>query len=397
MSAPEPQIAAGRTLALSWSAFAGMFVFGIVMALLGAILPSLAERLRFDVADIGTLFLVMNFAMLGCSSVVGLIIDHYGMKVPLAAGALLVAGALAIVTSASTFAALLPAVLLLGIGGGALNAGTNTLIADLHDDAQRKSAALNLLGVFFGVGALLLPFAIGALIATFGVSELLLAAAALCALVGIYAAALRFPAPKQPHRLPVGDMPRFFRYPTVVLIAALLFFQSGVEFTLGGFISTYLTRGQSMSIQTASWILAAYWAAVIVARVVTSRLLLNADPYRVVLVAAVAACASASAACLFRDPMLASTAIVLTGLALSPIYPTVLGIAGSRFREHSGTVFGILFTIALCGGMLLPWVAGQLGQRTELRAVFAVVAVAFAIIAGLARAVSVSIRDQPRT
>ncbi|HEV2213270.1 MAG TPA: hypothetical protein VGS99_07965 [Gammaproteobacteria bacterium] len=44
-----------------------MFVFGIVMALLGAILPSLAGRLRFNVRDIGSLFLVMNFAMLVCS------------------------------------------------------------------------------------------------------------------------------------------------------------------------------------------------------------------------------------------------------------------------------------------------------------------------------------------
>ena len=51
---------------LSVAAYAGMFVFGIVMALLGAILPSIAGRLQFEVADIGALFLVMNAAMLAC-------------------------------------------------------------------------------------------------------------------------------------------------------------------------------------------------------------------------------------------------------------------------------------------------------------------------------------------
>lgn len=187
-------------------------------------------------------------------------------------------------------------------------------------------------------------------------------------------------------------MPRFLRRPLVILIGCLLFFQSGVEFTLGGFISTYLTRGQTMSIQTASWILAGYWAALILARILSSRLLLNADPHRVVVIAAVAACAAASAAGLLADPVFASAAIVATGLTLSPIYPTVLGIAGSHYRQHSGTVFGILFTIALCGGMLLPWISGQLAQRTGLRAVFAVVATAFAVIAILARAVSASVR-----
>lgn len=386
MSAPDPKIAGVGTLALSWSAYAGMFVFGIVMALLGAILPSLAQRLRFDVADIGTLFLVMNFAMLGCSSIVGLVIDHYGIRLPLAAGAVLVSAALAVIASAGTFTALLPAVLLLGAGGGALNAGTNTLIADLHDDTQRKTAALNLLGVFFGFGALLLPFTIGALIATFGIAELLLAASVLCAGVAVYTALLRFPVPKQPHRLPVGDMPRFLRSPAVLLMAGLLFFQSGIEFTLGGFISTYLTRGQALSIQHASWILAGYWAAVISARILTSRVLLKADPHRVVLLAALLACGAVSLAGLLSNRALASAAIIGTGLALAPIYPTVLGIAGSRYREHSGTVFGILFTIALCGGMLLPWISGELAQNTGLRAVFAVVAASFAMVALLSAA-----------
>ena len=53
MSAPDPKIVTSTTLRLTRAAFAGMLVFGIVMALLGAILPSLAERLRFDVADMG--------------------------------------------------------------------------------------------------------------------------------------------------------------------------------------------------------------------------------------------------------------------------------------------------------------------------------------------------------
>ena len=55
--------------ALSGVAYAGMFVFGIVMALLGAVMPVLSERLSFTLADIGTLFLVMNFAMLVTSLV----------------------------------------------------------------------------------------------------------------------------------------------------------------------------------------------------------------------------------------------------------------------------------------------------------------------------------------
>jgi hypothetical protein len=60
-----PKSEANRLALLSGASYAAIFVFGIVMALLGAILPSLASRLRFGPSDIGALFLVMNAANAG--------------------------------------------------------------------------------------------------------------------------------------------------------------------------------------------------------------------------------------------------------------------------------------------------------------------------------------------
>ena len=56
--------AASGVARLQFSAWAGMFVFGIVMAILGRILPSLFERIGFGAGAAGNLFLTMNFAML---------------------------------------------------------------------------------------------------------------------------------------------------------------------------------------------------------------------------------------------------------------------------------------------------------------------------------------------
>ena len=371
---------------MSAAAYAGMFVFGIVMALFGAILPALAGRLEFQVADIGTLFLAMNGAMLVSSLALGLAMDRFGMKPPLALGPLLVAIALIVVARATAFSDLLPAVLLLGVGGGALNGAANTLVADLHADPARKSAALNRLGIFFGFGALFLPFAIGALMARLTFAPLLLSAALLCGMAGIFASVLRFPAPKQGHALAVKDMAPFLRSPLVLALAALLFFESGVEFTLGGFISTYLTHDIAVaSVGVASWVLAGYWAAVMVSRAVLSRIALGANPYRILLFCAAGAMTGAALAASAAGPGVAAFAIVLTGWSLAGIYPAALGIAGARFQSHSGTVFGILFAIALAGGMLVPWVAGRIGGAIGLRWVFAMVAVCFAAVLALSR------------
>ena len=372
---------------LSGAAFAGMFVFGIVMALLGAVLPALGGHLRFEVADIGTLFLIMNFAMLVCSLIAGIAMDRFGTKPPMFLGPLLVAAALSLIARAGVFADLLPAVALLGFGGGALNASTNTLVADLHEDAGRKSSALNLLGVFFGFGALFLPFGIGALIGTFGIEVLLWTAAALCAAVGLFAALLRFPEPKQKNRLPLAEMRRFIGAPLVLAMAFLLFFQSGIEFTLGGYVATFLMQTLGSEIAPASWVLAGYWAAIMLARVFLSRLLLTVRPHSVVLACALGAAAGAMITALAPTFSIAALGIVLTGFSLSGIYPTVLGIAGTHYQSHSGTVFGILFTIALVGGMTMPWVAGQLAGETSIRSVFVLVAGAFTAIAVLGRTV----------
>jgi MFS family permease len=110
------------------------------------------------------LFMAMSLSMLAFSSFIGVAMDRFGMKPPLVNGPLLVALALVLMSIASRLADLIPAVIVLGAGGAALNAATNTLVADLHEDPGRKGAALNILGVFCGIGALFLPFCVGALL-----------------------------------------------------------------------------------------------------------------------------------------------------------------------------------------------------------------------------------------
>ena len=53
----------------------------------------------------------------------------------------------------------------------------------------------------------------------------------------------------------------------------------------------------------------------------------------------------------------------LIGLSYGPIFPTTLAIAGDRYSKRAGTVFGLLFSIALIGGMMLPWAVGQVSQN----------------------------------
>jgi fucose permease len=181
-------------------------------------------------------------------------------------------------------------------------------------------------------------------------------------------------------------MSGFLRSPLVLIFAMLLFFESGVEFTLGGFVSTYFTRDMGISsVSVASWILAGYWGALILSRIVLSHIALGADPYRILLFSALGASLGALIAAVAPLATVAALGIWLAGWSLAGIYPAVLGITGARFQSHSGTVFGILFAVALLGGMIVPWMSGQVAAIAGLRWVFVLVSGSFAAIAVLGR------------
>jgi fucose permease len=76
----------------------------------------------------------------------------------------------------------------------------------------------------------------------------------------------------------------------------------------------------------------------------------------------------------------AAVALLVAAFALAGIFPTVLGMAGAQFPTRTGTVFGVLFTLALTGGMTLPGVAGHLAAASGVRAVLVLGAAGFVAV-----------------
>lgn len=366
----KPPVRVGR---LTASAYAGMFGFGVVMALLGAVLPLLSARLHFDLSQAGNLFLAMNAAMLATTLALGPCLDRFGHKWPLASAPLFVSGALALIANVSRFEGLVVAVILLGIGGGALNQTTNTLVADLYEGAHKKSVALNLLGVFFGFGALFVPFTMGALVRTLGLPSILYLAAGVSLLPTAMSPAFSFPLPRQSGGVPLGTIFQLVRQPLVLIFSFLLFFESGNEFILGGYVSTYLTRHLGATVSTASYLLAGYWGALMFARIVLSWTVLRKGNEKLILGSALGVAAAAALMLAAPSVPLAGVAILLAGFSIATIFPTVLGMAGAAYAAHAGTVFGILIGIGLTGGMTLPWFTGKLSERYGIERGFLIV------------------------
>jgi fucose permease len=65
------------------------------------------------------------------------------------------------------------------------------------------------------------------------------------------------------------------------------------------------------------------------------------------------------------------------------VFPLVLALVGDRYSEVSGTAFGVALTMALMGGMLLPFVTGALGSAFGMRAALVIVPVGLVCSIGL--------------
>ncbi|MGA7617340.1 MAG: MFS transporter [Thermoanaerobaculia bacterium] len=351
---------------LFWSAAGGMFVFGIVLAILGALfgLPEMRERLGIDLAQQGNVFLLLFFGVFLATVFAGPAIDSFGNKYVLTLSSALVTAGLIVFVFAGSYRAALVAAFVLGFGGGGLNTSTNAMVSDIY--AERRGAMLNLLGVFFGFGALFIPLLAAVILGVVGPVQLLWIAAALAALSFVAYALLRFPPARERVAFsPLGVL-RAARHPGVLLIAAMLFFQSGNEASIGGWTSTYL-GSTGASARIATWILAGYWAAMMAGRALSAKLLGSMSKTTLVLASAIGSAIGALVLLVSTSIPVMAAGAVLIGLSFAAIYPTILAIAGDRYPEDTGSVFGLLFAIGLLGGMAFPWGVGQISEAWGVR------------------------------
>ncbi len=353
------------------SACMGMLIFGIVMAVLGAILPSVIEKFRIDLADAGSLFLIMNMGMLGGSVVFGPVVDRYGYKSLLIICATLVfAGMEGIAFSPST-GMLRVSLFLVGFAGGAINGGTNALVSDTSE--ENRGAKLSLLGVFFGIGALGVPFLLGTLLDRFSYESLIALVGALILLPLLLFAFIRFPAPKHDQGFPLADGLKLLRETTLLLFGLILFMQSGLEMTIGGWSAIFLNEELLIEPRRSVLFLSLYWLGLILARIALSEILRHVSRNIVMMISFLTAITGAVMVLFSQGPAVALPGLLLTGIGFAAIFPLVFSYVGDLYPRFSGTAFGVILAIALVGGMIFPFVVGVLAETLSLRLSLAIV------------------------
>jgi fucose permease len=349
------------------AACAGMFIFGVVLALLGTLfgLPVMRARLGVNLAQQGDLFLLLFAGVCFATVAVGPLIDRFGNKLVLLVSAVLVTLALLEFAAARSMLSAVVGALVIGLGGGGLNTACNVLTSELYEG--NRGPMLNLLGLFYGFGALFIPLLAASITALMPMPDLLLASAALPAICAVGYLVLPFPPAHAGHGMSWREVVEVVRYPGLLLFGIVLFMESGNEAVVSGWSSTYVGEAGAAA-QLATWILAGYWAGLMLGRLLATRLLRYFRDIQFVLLSAVASIAVCAVLLGARSVSVLGAAVFFAGFAFSAIYPTSLAMVGDRYRRYPGTVFGVLFAIGLAGGAVFPWSVGQISQARSVRA-----------------------------
>lgn len=367
----------------------GFLPLGVLLGALGSLLIAWQYHIDTDPQLIGLHFLALDAGYVAAAALARRAVRRVSIRiVALAACAI---GCVSLIGLSIAVPPVSPLWRMLGlafVGAAAGSLGTAILFALEPFFHEAPAAIANLSGALFGGGCLISTAMIGI---TYFAGSVRIETALLGLIPLIYFvvyAGNRF----EPARAPIEpreeenrlrETLRSLRSIAVVLFTLLLFFQFGTEWAIAGWLPLFLIHRLGANPDWAIFALAAYFLALLLGRLLVRKLIPRVD-HRRLLLGSIAAAMIGYLLLSFTTTMaVAWVAAILIGAAFAPIYPLVAEKLDDRFRYHPG-FYHRIFSIAVTGAMLAPWLLGYVDPYLGIRAVMLLPALGSIIVLILA-------------
>lgn len=367
-----------------WAACAGMLLFGIAFITLGSVTAALRAKFELNELAFGALFALLPLGIILGTLWFGPTADRYGYKpVFLLATFLLLLGFLGI-GFATQLNLLKLCVFLFGFGGGAINGACNAVVVSVSP--RNKVSRLSLLGVFYGIGALGMPFILG-LMEGLSYSMLVAGVCALTLIVNIGFFWVRFPPGEGKSGLDFRKALNALRPVHIRWIAAFLFLQMSLEAVFNNWSTSYLSREHALSDAQALFGLSCLIFGMTLMRILIGSLFKSLSKAGLLWISL----GLMSLGLLFlaggSQYTLALAAMIALGAGLAAGIPLMLGIVGELFQEQAGTLFSAIIVIGLLGNVSVNYLMGFLTDRWGMQAFYYAIWIEWGIMVLLARGI----------
>ncbi len=351
-----PAFARTRQFSYAAAYYIGFVALGLVGAVMGPTLLGLAAHTGSTLGQISFLFTARALGYFGGSLIGGRLYDRLPGHRVMASVLAVIAGMLLLVPIVPLLWLLAAALLILGLGEGALDVGGNTLLVWVY--REQVAPYMNALHFFFGVGAFVSPIIVAQAIQATG--EIVLAYWALAVLMLPPLVWLgRLPSPQ---RQVVTEARRSGRtnWQMLLLLVLSFYVYVGAELSLGNWLSTYAVKLRLADAAGAAYLTSAFWGAFTAGRLVSIPLATRFTERTVLLADLVGSLGFVALILLFpHSAAVLWIAACGAGFAMASIFPTMISFA-QRHMTITGQITSLFLAGSSLGSMTLPLLIGQL-------------------------------------
>ena len=331
---------------LIFAAILAIFVYGMIAAMLGTILPDLSDRFKLTPTQNGTIAFSQALGLIIASVGVGPLLDTQGDKAGLVLGLVLIAIALFWLPRSKGYGHIVFLLFLLGVGGGIVVTGANALVSGVSE--AHRATALNLVNLFFGLGGLTTPF-ISANLFKRNWVRLCYTVASLTVIALIVQAVAQMPAPSGAGGFVFADAGSVLGRPLLFLLGLFLFLYISCEVGVWNWLPRHLIAQGIPESRALNILSLGFALGLLVGRVGVSPILIHVPAVEVTLASSIAMAVTTFLMLRTRSATMAGVLVFIAGMSMAPVFPTTLALVGNAFPRMSGTAIGFVITCGWAG------------------------------------------------
>ena len=367
---------------LIFAAILAIFVYGMIAAMLGTILPDLSDRFHLTPTQNGTIAFVQALGLIIASVGVGPLLDTQGDKVGLILGLALIAIALFALPKSPGFRSILMLMFLLGVGGGIVVTGANALTSGVSE--AHRATTLNLVNLFFGLGGFATPF-ISANLFKRNWVRLCYTIASLTVLTLFVQAVAKMPAPTGNARFLFADVGPILGRPLLFMLGLFLFLYITCEVGVWNWLPRHLIAQGIPESRALNILSLGFALGLLIGRVGVSPILIHVPAIEVTLAASIAMAVTTFLMLRTNKPTAAFGLVFVAGVSMAPVFPTTLAIVGTAFPRMTGTALGFVITCGWVGLAVSSRIIGAIagGDPTRLKKALLLIPASAVLMVGL--------------
>jgi len=359
-----------------------VFIYGMIAAMLGTILPDLSDRFHLSPSQNGAIAFAQALGLIIASLSVGPLLDNEGKKVGLILGLAFISVALLALPRSPGFRSILLLLFLLGLGGGIVVTAANSLVSDVSE--THRAAALNLINLFFGLGALTTPFISANLFGRNWV-RLCYTIASLTVVTLLIQAFTKMPGPTGAGRFVLADAAPVLGRPLLFVIGFFLFLYITCEVGVWNWLPRHLIAQGIPESRALNILSLGFALGLLIGRAGVLPILIRVPAITVTLVGSVAMAVTTFLMLRTSRPGVAFALVFLAGLSMAPVFPTTLALVGDAFPRMTGTAIGFVITCGWTGLAVSSSIIGVIagGDPRRLKKALLVIPASAVLMVGL--------------